>query len=153
VKGEVFVNSTSLGIAPQTRTVVSGTYVVSWGDVEGYYTPTSQIVTLAGDEIKNIIGLYEVPPPPPAQYQLSIYSQPLNGFKVEVSNSTDTFQMNTGTSIVLTEGEYNVTIIDTSIEITFQQWAFDSWSDGNTSASRTITLSKNTILLYKYVHP
>ena len=153
VKGECFINSTSIGIAPQTRTVVSGNYAVSWGDVEGYNTPTSQIVTLAEDETKNIVGIYEVPPPPPAQYKLSIYSQPLNGFKVEIANTTDTFQINTGTSIVLTEGGYNITIIDTSIEITFEQWAFDSWSDGNTSASRTITLSEDTILLYDYVHP
>jgi hypothetical protein len=61
--------------------------------------------------------------------------------------------MNTGTSIVLAEGAYNVTIIDTSIEITFQQWAFDSWSDGNTSASRMISLSKNSTLLYTYATP
>jgi hypothetical protein len=153
VKGECFVNSTSLGIAPQTVRVVPGTYEVSWGNVEGYNTPTPQIITLTDNEVDTVVGVYEEPPPPPAQYQLSIYSQPLNGFTVEVSNATDTFQINTGTSIVLIEGEYNVTIIDTSIEITFEQWTFASWSDGNISASRTITLSQDTILLYDYVRP
>ena len=150
VNGQCFVNSIPLGITPQTKNVVPGTYMIGWGDVDGYYTPASQNITLAENETATVVGIYEEIPPPPAHYQLSIYSTPINGFTVEISNSTHTFQMNTGSSMVLMEGEYNITVVDTMIEITFEQWIFNAWSDGATSASRSIILSKNTILAYEY---
>lgn len=59
VKGEVFVDGSSWGTAPQTRSVDPGSYTVSFGDVSGYITPPAQTVTLAVGETKTVIGTYE----------------------------------------------------------------------------------------------
>ena len=147
VKGDCFINSTYLGVAPQARSVVNGVYVVSWGDVAGYTTPASQVVNVTEDTL--VTGTYEQIVTQQT-YLLKIYSNPIIGFRVEVSNSTDTYQIYTGSLIALTEGEYNITVVETNIEITFEQWYFSSWSDGNTNPTRTIQLSKDTILLYYY---
>ncbi len=58
IKGEVFVDGASWGLAPQTKSVEPGTYTISFGDVEDYTAPANQVVTLAEGETKTVIGTY-----------------------------------------------------------------------------------------------
>lgn len=64
VKGEVFVNDESWGIAPQSRFVPPGvSYAIRFGPVEGYIAPEQQDVVVGDDESKSVVGTYiEVPP-------------------------------------------------------------------------------------------
>jgi len=63
VKGEVFVDSVSWGIAPQTREINAGNYIISFGEIAGYENPASIEINLAEGETKQIIGEYvEIPP-------------------------------------------------------------------------------------------
>ncbi|MEM3488442.1 MAG: Ig-like domain-containing protein [Nitrososphaerota archaeon] len=74
VKGEIFVNGQSWGIAPQSRTVNVGTYVVSFGSVSGYTAPASQTVTVYKGQTTSVTGVYTQIPqnkPPVAQLKLS----------------------------------------------------------------------------------
>jgi hypothetical protein len=67
VKGQCFVNGTSWGTTPQTRTISIGKYTVSWGAVQGYTTPQPQTVTVSLDATTSVVGVYEpVPPSPPS---------------------------------------------------------------------------------------
>jgi hypothetical protein len=59
VSGEVFVNATSWGLAPQSKVVQIGTYIVTFGDVEGYYTPADQTVTVSENVETSVEGVYE----------------------------------------------------------------------------------------------
>jgi len=67
VKGEVFVNGESWGKAPQQRELAPGTYLVSFGEVEGYRKPQDVQATVLAGQVTNIKGVYEpiaVPAPP-----------------------------------------------------------------------------------------
>ena len=55
VKGEVFLDDLSLGIAPTMVKVGLGTYQVSFGDVEGYFTPQARSITLTQADIGKMI--------------------------------------------------------------------------------------------------
>ena len=57
-KGEVFVNGTSWGSAPQIRSVSTGTYTITFGTLAGYHTPAPQQVTVGEDETEVITGVY-----------------------------------------------------------------------------------------------
>jgi len=70
VRGEVFVDGSSWGTAPQSRSVDAGTYTVSFGDVPGYETPASETVTLAAGETKTVTGIY-TGIPTPAEFEPS----------------------------------------------------------------------------------
>ncbi len=59
IAGEVFVNETSWGVAPQSRVVQVGTYNVSFGDVAGYYTPTWQLAAVHENLETIVEGVYE----------------------------------------------------------------------------------------------
>ncbi len=59
IAGEVFVNETSWGVAPQSRVVQVGTYNVSFGDVAGNYTPTWQLATVYENLETIVEGVYE----------------------------------------------------------------------------------------------
>jgi len=62
VKGEVFVNGLSWGIAPQSRRVQVGSYTVSFGAVTGYATPSTQTVSVNKDQTTTVVGMYtEIP--------------------------------------------------------------------------------------------
>jgi len=61
VKGEVFVDDMSWGIAPQTREIKAGInikHIISFGKVEGYPTPKPIEITLLDGEVREIIGKY-----------------------------------------------------------------------------------------------
>jgi len=58
VKGEVFVDGESWGIAPQTKAVEAGTYPVSFGDVAGYITPEPMEAVVEIGLTTNIVGTY-----------------------------------------------------------------------------------------------
>jgi signal peptidase I len=57
--GEVFVNGVSWGTAPQSRTVQTGTYTVSFGAIDGFTSPTSQVVTVNENAETRVTGTYE----------------------------------------------------------------------------------------------
>jgi len=57
--GEVFVNGVSWGTAPQSRTVQTGTYTVSFGAIDGFTTPASQAVTVNENIETRVTGTYE----------------------------------------------------------------------------------------------
>jgi len=69
VVAEVFVNGTSWGTAPQSRVIQVGTYTVAFGDVEGYYTPADQVVSVHDAEI-SIKSVYESRAVFPSQLQV-----------------------------------------------------------------------------------
>ncbi|MEM4601918.1 MAG: PKD domain-containing protein, partial [Desulfurococcaceae archaeon] len=72
VKGEIFVNGQSWGIAPQSRTVNVGTYVVSFGSVSGYTAPASQTVTVYKGQTTSVTGVYtQIPQNKPPVAKLS----------------------------------------------------------------------------------
>ncbi len=72
VAGEVFVNGTSWGVAPQSRVVQVGVYVVTFGDVEGYYTPADQVANVYENFETNIEGVYTRVPIPAQLWFLAI---------------------------------------------------------------------------------
>ena len=46
VKGEIYLDGISQGIAPVTLTLDPGTYIIGFGNIEGYITPEDITVTL-----------------------------------------------------------------------------------------------------------
>ena len=58
VKAEVIVNGESWGIAPVSREVVVGRYIVEFKPVEGYATPSPEIVEVKEGVVTSIIGTY-----------------------------------------------------------------------------------------------
>jgi hypothetical protein len=75
VKGQCFVNGTSWGTTPQTRTISTGTYTVSWGAVQGYATPQPQTVTVSLNATTSVVGIYQlIPPSPPSRSSLGYNS-------------------------------------------------------------------------------
>ncbi len=60
--GEIFVNGVSWGMAPQTRKINIGNYIISFGDIGGFEPPKSISINLIEKEIKMIEGKYtEIP--------------------------------------------------------------------------------------------
>jgi len=58
VKGEVFVDGTSWGTAPQSRSVPQGQYTVSFGDVTNYTKPDDQQVQVKVGQTTSVMGTY-----------------------------------------------------------------------------------------------
>jgi hypothetical protein len=57
--GEVFVSGVSWGTAPQSKTVQTGTYTVSFGAIDGFTSPASQVVTVNENTETRVRGTYE----------------------------------------------------------------------------------------------
>lgn len=62
VKGVVSVNGELWGIAPQNRTLPVGNYSVSFGNVTGYATPYSTLVSVLVNQTTTIMGTYVLAP-------------------------------------------------------------------------------------------
>ncbi|UCG37252.1 MAG: carboxypeptidase-like regulatory domain-containing protein, partial [Candidatus Bathyarchaeota archaeon] len=62
VNAEVFVNGTSWGTAPQSRTVQIGTYIITFGDEADYQTPSEQTAIINENLETEIEGEYESVP-------------------------------------------------------------------------------------------
>ena len=147
IAAECFVNGSSWGLTPQSRNVQAGTHEVSWANVDGYYSPNPQIVTVNENETVTVVGEYaEVPQ---GICKLSIFSDPVQGIEVQISNDTHALTIKTGEPIFLTTGIYDITAT-TTVTITFETWTFAYWSDGHTDTSRKITLTSDTVMLYYY---
>lgn len=58
VNGEVFVNGSSWGTAPQTRLVAAGQYNVSYGEVTGYTKPSSTVANVVANETTIVTATY-----------------------------------------------------------------------------------------------
>jgi hypothetical protein len=59
VKGEVYVDGSDWGVAPQSRSnVVTGQRTVSFGSVNGYTTPSSQTVQVNAGQTTSVAGTY-----------------------------------------------------------------------------------------------
>jgi len=72
--GEVFVNGTSWGLAPQSRVVQVGNYNVSFAAVTGYYTPNWQLATVLEDAETTVTGVYT-----PINGTLTVNTTPVAG--------------------------------------------------------------------------
>ncbi|MBI2936585.1 MAG: PEGA domain-containing protein [Thaumarchaeota archaeon] len=77
VSGEVFVNGTSWGVAPVSKSVAAGTYTVSFGSVAGYTTPSSVTVSVTAGLTTPVEGTYI--PVTPLSGTLSVTTTPVNG--------------------------------------------------------------------------
>jgi len=64
VDGDIYVDSEYKATGYWSEEVEVGTYTVSFGPVEGYYTPANQTVEVLEDQVTNVTGEYvEIPPP------------------------------------------------------------------------------------------
>jgi hypothetical protein len=62
VKGLVYLDGIEMGVAPQAHYVSIGEHFVAFGEVEGYFTPEAQTVTVLGDPYSTpCIGYYTKP--------------------------------------------------------------------------------------------
>jgi hypothetical protein len=59
VKGDVFVDGVIWGAAPQSRTLPTGQYTVTFGVVPGYTTPAAQQIAIAKNQTTSIVGDYQ----------------------------------------------------------------------------------------------
>jgi len=82
VKGMVYLDNSPVGVAPQTVETSPGYHTVSFGDVEGYYTPPSRSVYVYEDATVTVIGnVYDpipVAPPTPGKGYIAIDTTPIN---------------------------------------------------------------------------
>lgn len=79
VSAQIFVNAVLWGMSPQNRTLYSGTYAVSYGDVEGYRTPVSEIATVTENSTTTVEGVYElIPVQPPSNGTLVVKTAPIS---------------------------------------------------------------------------
>lgn len=69
-KGEVIVNGTPRGVALQTMTLDIGSYVLSFGQVEGYDPPPARTVQVFENQTTTILAQYTEKPPPDLLYIL-----------------------------------------------------------------------------------
>jgi len=77
VKGTVLVNGVSYGTAPVSFQLDAGTYTVSFSGISGYYTPSTQTITVSSGETRNVVGEYAVIPP--AKATINIDTTPVKG--------------------------------------------------------------------------
>ncbi len=72
VNGEVFVDGTSWGTAPVSKSISVGSHTVSFGAVSGYTKPADIIVSVTAGQTASVTGTYTaVSPPPGSTYTLS----------------------------------------------------------------------------------
>lgn len=57
-QGQVFVNGQNWGIAPQSRQVNEGMYLVQFGAVSGFTTPPDQSVSVFAGQTTQVVGTY-----------------------------------------------------------------------------------------------
>ena len=79
VNGEVFVDSTSWGLAPVSKSVSTGSHTISFGAISGYTTPADITVSVATGDDVSVTGTYTQIPPPPTNGTLSVTTTPVNG--------------------------------------------------------------------------
>ncbi len=77
VAGEVFVNGESWGISPQAKEIPTGTWSVSFGEVNLYTKPGAVDVIIQSKLVTTTTGTYI--PLPPSQGNLSVDTGPIKG--------------------------------------------------------------------------
>lgn len=109
VAGEVFVNGTSWGKAPQSRIVRIGTYTVSFGAKAGYTAPANQVVTVLEDTETPVSGVYQaIPGTVAAEIKESDLVSETNPFILDAAEDT-------GAYLVISQISAPVTVVVKSI--------------------------------------
>jgi len=62
IKGEVYIDGVSQGIAPVHVELDEGDYAISYGVIEGWETPAPDTATIVGGKPTGLIGYYKPPP-------------------------------------------------------------------------------------------
>ena len=62
VEGKIFIDNKRIGFGSCSREYAIGTYVVSFGDVEGYYPPESLEEIIEANKTKSVAGVYKQKP-------------------------------------------------------------------------------------------
>ncbi len=70
VNGQVFVDGSSWGTAPVSKSIATGSHTVSFGAVSGYTTPASITVSITAGQTTSVTGTY-VSTPPSSTYTLT----------------------------------------------------------------------------------
>jgi hypothetical protein len=87
VAGEVFVNGTSCGMAPQSRQVDVGSYTVTFGAQSGWNTPPAQSATVTSGNTTTVSGTYTDTTPPTLNSYSTAPNSPSNAAVVHVEVS------------------------------------------------------------------
>jgi N-acetylneuraminic acid mutarotase len=141
VKGAVFLNGSSLGTAPVSRQVDTGTYTISFGALSGYISPADQMTTVLQNTTTAIMGVYT----PIPSHSVTVYSGPITGVNFTIDGALH--QTNWAGSLI--QGSHTISMPLIWIVGT-QTYKFEHWEDGNTDPSRTIPLSTATIINATY---
>ena len=128
VKGEVFVDGISWGIAPQTRELDAGTYTISFGDVPGYTKPSDRTVALAAGETRTVTGTYvAIPPKEPEPATLTVRAVELDNPYRVVEDARITVTDSSGTTIHTATGSATLQVDPGTYTIRFKASAGDEW--------------------------
>lgn len=77
VKGEVYVNGSSWGTAPQSRTLTGASYNISFGEYTGYTKPSPRSADVVANMETTVTETYTALPPSPGV--ISVDTEPVKG--------------------------------------------------------------------------
>jgi hypothetical protein len=146
MKGEVFVNGTSWGIAPQTKFLSVGTYVITFGPAQGYSTPASQVVSIGTGESIDVTGTYTQ-----LKYTVSFHTTPSNVGSVDFGGTRYTDSL----SGQFSAGSYTV-VANVPSGYTFDGWTASGevYLTGSAGlSSTTVTVSGTGSLMASFQSP
>lgn len=135
VKGTVFVNGSLWGTAPISRQVDAGNYTISFGALPGYFSPANQLINVLQNTTTAATGVYTQIP----SHSLTVNSEPITGASFTIDGAPH--QTNWIGSLL--EGSHTINMPSVLIVGT-QIYNFEQWENGNTSPSRTLSLSTDT---------
>ena len=144
VKGEVFADGVSWGVAPQSRLVAAGIHTVAFGAIAGYPIPPSQTVNVTAGATTTVTGTYV-----PSTLTLTVNSTPINvQFNIIIGGMTVSYQ--TPYSASLDPGTYQIQM-PSQIQIGSTIYNFNGWQDGDTNPIKNVVLNANIAIAATYV--
>lgn len=126
VSGNIYVDGTYKGTGSWSSSVSTGSYTVSFGDVSGYNTPSSQTVTVYTGQTTSVTGTYTQQS---SQYQLTTSVNPTGSGSVDPDCSGGCWY-GSGTPVTLTATENSV-------------YTFSGWSGCDSSSGTTCYVTMN----------
>jgi uncharacterized repeat protein (TIGR02543 family) len=109
-------------------------------------TITDNPATILTDKNYTLTPVFEALPPPSPSHTLTVNSTPVN-----VQFTIDTKTATTPYTETLQEGTYTITMPQTWKDpATGKTYKFNSWEDGSTNPTRTITLTADTTVTANY---